>query len=192
MADKFQFKRGTASGWTAGNPVLAAGEPGYELDTKKMKVGDGITAWNSLPCMYLAVDPGAPPIGFHYTQYASVADDDPEVAFPEAEEPETLWPGTTWVKLWDTESVYFRTEGTDADDGRVDGKQLDQMQGHWHSYDSGTTAAPGNYIQANPTARVTNETAIKSPSSDGVNGTPRTGSETRVTNRLMRIWKRTA
>jgi hypothetical protein len=30
------------------NPVLAAGEMGLETDTKKMKIGDGATAWNSL------------------------------------------------------------------------------------------------------------------------------------------------
>lgn len=31
------------------NPVLAAGEPGFELDTGKHKIGDGKTAWKSLP-----------------------------------------------------------------------------------------------------------------------------------------------
>ncbi len=30
------------------NPTLAAGEPGYETDTGKIKFGDGTTAWNSL------------------------------------------------------------------------------------------------------------------------------------------------
>jgi peptidoglycan/xylan/chitin deacetylase (PgdA/CDA1 family) len=40
-----QFRRGTA----AGNPVLAVGEPGYKTSTGEFKVGDGTTAWNSLP-----------------------------------------------------------------------------------------------------------------------------------------------
>lgn len=41
-------RRGTAAAWTAANPVLASGEFGYETDTKKLKMGDGSTAWNSL------------------------------------------------------------------------------------------------------------------------------------------------
>lgn len=35
--------------WSTVNPVLAAGEPGLEIDTGKLKIGDGTTAWNSLP-----------------------------------------------------------------------------------------------------------------------------------------------
>jgi hypothetical protein len=45
----FQFKRGLASAWTNVNPILAAAEPGYELDTGKLKIGNGSTAWNDLP-----------------------------------------------------------------------------------------------------------------------------------------------
>lgn len=44
-----QLKRGTAARWVELNPVLAAGEPGFEYDTKKLKIGDGATAWNDLP-----------------------------------------------------------------------------------------------------------------------------------------------
>lgn len=39
----------TAANWTAANPVLASREMGLETDTQKIKVGDGVTAWNSLP-----------------------------------------------------------------------------------------------------------------------------------------------
>jgi len=48
MTSVIQVKRGTASAWTSANTVLAAGEVGFETDTKKMKVGDGSTAWTSL------------------------------------------------------------------------------------------------------------------------------------------------
>ncbi len=41
-------RRGTAAAWTSANPTLAAGEPGYETDTGKIKIGDGSTAWASL------------------------------------------------------------------------------------------------------------------------------------------------
>lgn len=47
---KIQLRRGTASLWTSGNPILAQGEIGFETNTGKFKIGpDGITAWNSLP-----------------------------------------------------------------------------------------------------------------------------------------------
>jgi len=49
MATKIQLRRGTAAQWTAANPVLAAGEVGIETDTYKIKFGDGITGWTSLP-----------------------------------------------------------------------------------------------------------------------------------------------
>lgn len=49
-----QVKRGTASSWTSANTVLAAGEIGFETDTRKTKVGDGSTAWTSLN--YTTVD----------------------------------------------------------------------------------------------------------------------------------------
>jgi hypothetical protein len=48
MAVKVQFRRGTASEWSAANPVLAQGEAGYEYDTGKFKIGTGVLAWNSL------------------------------------------------------------------------------------------------------------------------------------------------
>ncbi len=51
---RIQFKRATASSWSTNNPVLFAGEIGYETNTGKLKVGDGTTAWNSLA--YLTAD----------------------------------------------------------------------------------------------------------------------------------------
>ena len=43
-----QMRRDTASNWTTVNPVLASGELGVETDTNKFKIGDGVTAWNTL------------------------------------------------------------------------------------------------------------------------------------------------
>lgn len=48
MANRIQIRRGTAAAWTAANPVLAAGERGFESDTGKAKTGDGSTAWTGL------------------------------------------------------------------------------------------------------------------------------------------------
>lgn len=48
VVTQIQVRRGTAAQWTSANPTLAAGEWGFETDTKKGKIGDGSTAWNSL------------------------------------------------------------------------------------------------------------------------------------------------
>jgi hypothetical protein len=43
-----KLRRDTAADWTSVNPVLAAGEAGFESDTNKLKIGDGVTAWTGL------------------------------------------------------------------------------------------------------------------------------------------------
>lgn len=58
MATKIQFRRGTAAQWSSANPVLAEGELGLEIDTDKMKLGNGVQAWNSRP--YANAGPAGP------------------------------------------------------------------------------------------------------------------------------------
>jgi len=48
MATRMQQRRGTALQWTGSDPVLEAGEMGWESDTNKFKIGDGTNAWSSL------------------------------------------------------------------------------------------------------------------------------------------------
>ena len=48
MATRMQQRRGTAAQWTAANPVLAAGEIGFETDNNRFKIGNGATAWTAL------------------------------------------------------------------------------------------------------------------------------------------------
>lgn len=48
MAYTIKLRRDVAADWTELNPTLAEGEPGLELDTGKIKFGDGSTAWTSL------------------------------------------------------------------------------------------------------------------------------------------------
>lgn len=43
------LRKGTASEWSTANPTLDNGEPGYDTTNKRLKIGDGSTAWNSLP-----------------------------------------------------------------------------------------------------------------------------------------------
>ena len=45
----FQVKRGTAARWEELNPILNPGEPGFEMDTFKLKIGNGSTPWRELP-----------------------------------------------------------------------------------------------------------------------------------------------
>ena len=49
MADRIQIRRDTKAKWAELNPILAAGEIGFEIDNNRLKIGNGITAWNSLP-----------------------------------------------------------------------------------------------------------------------------------------------
>jgi len=52
MSTRMQNRRGTAAQWISLNdgdgPILAAGEIGYETDTNKFKIGDGINHWVDL------------------------------------------------------------------------------------------------------------------------------------------------
>ena len=53
MADKtintrIQLRNDLAATWNSKNPVLLKGEMGVETDTRKIKIGDGTTAWKAL------------------------------------------------------------------------------------------------------------------------------------------------
>lgn len=45
---KIQLRNDLAETWNAKNPVLLKGEMGVETDTRKIKIGDGTTAWKAL------------------------------------------------------------------------------------------------------------------------------------------------
>lgn len=46
---QIKLRRGTSANFTSKNPVLGIGEPAYETDTKKLKIGDGTTTYTQLP-----------------------------------------------------------------------------------------------------------------------------------------------
>ena len=48
MANRLQLRRDGAQQWANVNPILAQGELGIEIDTSRIKIGDGVTSWNSL------------------------------------------------------------------------------------------------------------------------------------------------
>jgi hypothetical protein len=48
MAIRMQQRQGTADQWLTIDPVLGAGEIGFETDTNSFKIGDGVNSWNTL------------------------------------------------------------------------------------------------------------------------------------------------
>ena len=53
---QIKLRRDTSANFTSKNPVLGLGEPAYETDTKKLKIGDGTTAYTQLE--YFSADGG--------------------------------------------------------------------------------------------------------------------------------------
>lgn len=49
MADKLQTRRDNSVEWTSNNPILSDGEIGFERDTNRLKIGNGVTRWNDSP-----------------------------------------------------------------------------------------------------------------------------------------------
>ena len=48
MAIRMQQRQGTADQWLTADPVLGAGEIGFETDTNSFKIGDGVNSWTLL------------------------------------------------------------------------------------------------------------------------------------------------
>jgi hypothetical protein len=162
----------------------------------------------------------APPVGYQYTQYPSVASNDFDTAFPPAKRPESLWPGTLWNKLWESAEVFFRTGGSlSTATDRTGGKQAAQSQlpshthtgpSHTHSfsYDKMTVVPAGGggaSVVSYPAGYTTisgttgsggsGNTGSSGTGSTGSSGTGNTGStgnsnETRPVNRRIVIWER--
>ena len=77
-----QQRRGTAAQWTAANPILAAGEIGFETDTSKFKMGNGSSTWSALQYFanaaeLAAIIDGAPDLLNTLNELAASIGDDP-------------------------------------------------------------------------------------------------------------------
>lgn len=87
MATRMQQRRGTAAQWISVNngdgPTLAAGEIGFETDTGKFKIGDGVNPWVDL-VYYASADDlaavidGAPALLDTLNELAAAIGDDPD------------------------------------------------------------------------------------------------------------------
>jgi hypothetical protein len=158
------------------------------------------------------------PVGYQYEMYAVAASNDAAVAFPEAERPAALF-GGTWALLWDSDGVFFRTEGdggyADVTTGRTDGQQRDQMQRITGSFNLSRRGTGGGARLATPNTGALGQTqnggegfsgaaetlsatynsdlmTLNSANSPDARASASTAGETRPTNRLMRIYRRTA
>ena len=52
MATQIKLRRDSAANWALEDPVLAEGEPGFDLTNNILKIGDGTTIWSLLPSIY--------------------------------------------------------------------------------------------------------------------------------------------
>jgi hypothetical protein len=83
MATRMQQRRGTAAQWISTNsgngPVLNSGEIGYESDTNKFKIGDGVNHWVTLPYFVdlNSMIAGAPGLLNSIDELAAALGDDP-------------------------------------------------------------------------------------------------------------------
>jgi Major tropism determinant N-terminal domain len=100
MATRMQQRRGTATQWTSSNdgdgPILNAGEIGWESDTNKFKIGDGVSYWADLDYfsdINSTVNPafgssitfeGATANNFETTLQVTDPTDDRTITFPDA------------------------------------------------------------------------------------------------------------
>jgi len=62
MAYRILLRRDSSENWATSNTVLMAGEPGYVTNTGELKIGDGITAWDSLE-VYAGITGGTGNVG---------------------------------------------------------------------------------------------------------------------------------
>ena len=76
---RIQLRRGIAADLTAVNEVLLAGEMCIEIDTGKYKIGDGLTAWNSLDYAGGETSGGDSLDKFSHETWTMTLDDDTEI-----------------------------------------------------------------------------------------------------------------
>jgi len=194
---KIQQRRDSYSDWNSNNPTLASAQIGVETDTNNFKVGDGSTAWNSLayflpPGMMLPFGNTTAPDGFLSCDGSAISRTTYAALFDAVG---TTWgsgDGSTTFNVPDLRGAFVRGTGSHGSETMADGNAFagpsvgsfedDQMQGHHHQTErpsgSGSNTGPdtiGTLGASIDTTIISVEEAI----TDGTNGPPRTGDETR-------------
>jgi hypothetical protein len=111
MSTRMAQRKGTYQQWFDTNPKLLAGEIGYEIDTNKFKVGDGVNYWSDL--VYF-VDEGQVTImtqNFATEEYVDTAINNAEVNLPASAGIGIDWNATT--EQFDIDSTVATKEYTD-------------------------------------------------------------------------------
>ncbi len=153
------------------------------------------------------------PIGSFYVQYPDILTNNKNTEFSSKYNPNTLFSGTKWVAQWNTESIFFRTEGELTTENRTTG-----LQG-WAIKNIKSSMS---YVQPDNGGQSSNWAKVADPGEGVFAGKPNTinmtsdsgfgwglghklifdtqfvlpnntsETETRVKNRRMIVWKRTA
>ena len=112
-----QLKRGSKEAWSKLNPILAIGEPGFEKDTNRFKIGNGSSTWNSLPYQ----DELNPNV---YNAYTS---DD----FPEVGNSNMIYKALSTAKLyqWNPEVNAYESLSSGGTGGGVDLEDIKLING---------------------------------------------------------------
>lgn len=101
------LKRGTAEAWARNNPVLARGEAGFEIDTNRLKIGNGEKAWNDLL----------------YQDQNSIMEAATSAEFPEVGNVHTIYKASNEQKLYQWNSTLAKYEllssGADYNDIQI-------------------------------------------------------------------------
>lgn len=111
------LRNDTAANWQSTNPTLLKGEVGIEINTGKMKVGDGVSGWNSLSYMagasaaqFRTADPKATDIDFELgTLWVNTVSEDVFYLFSKDE-------SATWKKIVSEKDLYDLGDYLEEDD----------------------------------------------------------------------------
>lgn len=114
---QIKLRRGTAAEWQLANELLLLGEPGFEKDTYKLKIGDGVTLWNDLPYVAGGVGGSDGPLKYTYdTDFESLGGNNTNYSSNLNSIPD-------WMSVY-TEETGFTQDGNTGNDFGFDSNGL--------------------------------------------------------------------
>lgn len=113
MADIIQIRRGTSTQWTTTNPILASGELGFETNTLKGKLGNGVTAWAGLAYSFTGSIPDSVAVQIQAAAAKVTPVDADNIAITDSAAAFVL-KKVTWANVKATLKTYFDTLYTTA------------------------------------------------------------------------------
>lgn len=109
----FRLRRGNATEWAEVNPILQAGEPGFEIDTFGLKIGNGKDAYNDLPYINDGEAQSTGAVVNKPTHYDFPSVGDPNVIYKAEKERQ--------IYQWDSETLCYVILGAMADVSLIHG-----------------------------------------------------------------------